>query len=174
MIKLLIRSLGILLILGNILSCNQKSQEQVAYDAFYQLLRESPVDQARYRQLYNDGHRIVIKVNNQLTDTTLARTTITYENPIIIEVDFLAIQQHHDNLVPVIAHELDHAWEATYQYGLPTFFALVAKQKEEQNLPWSERTFEKSAIQKENETRQYLLSHYPQEYRGMSSQRIIP
>lgn len=170
----LIYCLGILLILGSILCCKQKSQEQVVYDAFYQLLKESPADEARYRQLYNDGHRIVLKVNNQLNGATLARTTIKYNDPIVIEVDFLEIQKRRDKLVPVIAHELDHAWEAHYQYGLPAFFELVEKQKDEQHLPWSERTFERSAVQKENETRHYLLSKYPSEYVGMSPNRTMP
>ena len=172
--KICLYSLEILLTLGSIVSCKQKSQEQVIYNSFYKLLKESPADEARYRQLYNDGHRIVLKVNNQLNGLTLARTIVTYDEPIVIEIDYVEIQKRHDNLVPVIAHELDHAWEAHYQYGLPKFFELVAQQKDEQQLPWSERTFEKSAIQKENETRHYLLSKYSSEYIGMSDQRSMP
>jgi len=171
--RFLLLCASIICVVMTLVSCNQKQPEEVLYSSFYTLLKQSPVDEARYKQLYNDGHRIVFKTNNMLAGTTLARTTINYVDPILIEVDYMEIQKRHDNLVPVISHELAHAWEAHYQYGLQEFFKIVNEQKNEQHIPWQDRTFEKSAIAKENETRKYLLSHYPKDYVGMSPTRSL-
>lgn len=86
-----------------------------------------------------------------------------------IEVDVSKVGMKHDRLEPVIGHEINHVWDAYFKYGLEDFCAIVAR---EANLPWDQRTVEKSAIQAENELRAQLLKDFPKEYGGMAPTRV--
>ena len=105
----------------------------------------------------------------ELAGEVLAQTKVM-ESGAEITVDVRKVNAHNDRLEPVIGHEIYHIWEAYYVYGgVDPFSQLVANEKPINN--WQDRTFEKSAIARENELRRYLKAKYPKEYGTMSSTR---
>jgi hypothetical protein len=102
-----------------------------------------------------------------LNGLTLAATTVKSDSVHIV-FDWQEIRNKQERLEPVIAHEIAHAYEAYNVYGFENFVALVQHDKDK---PWGQRIVEKSAIALEDQTRAYLLEHYPKEFRGMSPHR---
>ena len=138
------------------LGCQSVSEEAQIQAAMENLLSKSPEDNRKF-------YKIPVPINwklENLRGTTLATTTI-YPDRVEIVFDWMEIRTKNSRLEFVIAHEISHAYDAFNKYGLEEFFKLVSSEKE---LPWAERTLEKSAIQQEDETRQYLRKNYPNEF----------
>lgn len=154
----------VLLILGG-LSCNRKSPQQKVQAALENLLAKSPEDNRKF-------HAIPVPLTwkiGTLQGTTLAATTINRGNA-SITFDWVEIVKNREQLEPVIAHELDHAYDAYVAFGVEEFISQVEADKE---LPWKDRTVEKSALAQENATRKYLLANYPSEFKGMLPERNV-
>jgi hypothetical protein len=98
-----------------------------------------------------------------------ARTHISETEDPWIEVDvFKVVTQKRDRLEPVLGHEIGHVYDAYFVYGVADFQAIVAR---EAQLPWDQRTVEKSAIAREDLIRQQLLRDHPEEYKHMPATR---
>jgi hypothetical protein len=69
-------------------------------------------------------------------------------------------------LEPVLAHEIIHINDARFKFGLEKFVSLVDSEK---NIPWHQRTVEKSAIEQEDSIRRALLA--TGNYKGMAASR---
>ncbi|MEI6388157.1 MAG: hypothetical protein WCQ50_16135 [Spirochaetota bacterium] len=152
---------GLLLIFS--LSCKPVPSEAQVQVAMENLWVKSPEDNRKL-------HAIPVPITWKMGDlkgTTLA-STIVYADRIEITFDWMEIKAKNERLEPIIAHEISHAYDAFNTYGIEEFFRLVA---EERGLAWADRTVEKSAIQQENQTRQYLIKNYPAEFKNMSPSR---
>lgn len=128
------------------------------------VLNDSYIVNSWYRDILNDKHKSIVIKNATLPGDIEATTTISdYSDP-VIEVDVFKVLQKHDRLEPVIGHEIFHVYSAYYLYGVQEFQQIVAR---EANLPWEERTVEKSAIEQEDIIRTQLIMHNPSRYKGM-------
>ena len=145
--------------------CKSVPAEAQVQTAMENLWTKSPEDN---RKLHAVPVPITWKMGD-LKGTTLAATTV-YGDRIEIVFDWREIQTKNERLEPVIAHEMSHAYDAFNTFGVGEFFRLV---EEEKGLAWAERTVEKSAIQQENQTRQYLIKNYPAEFKNMPPTRRI-
>jgi len=161
------RKLGLVLVLLiTVLTCRpQPTPEQQIQSALETLLQLSPVDNAKLQAITVP---ITWRLGN-LNGTTLAATTI-YQDRVEIVFDWQEIVQKRERLEPIIAHELDHVHDAYIVFGVGQFFALV---ESERDLPWKDRTLEKSALKQEAETRKFLLSQYPEKFKGMLPVRKV-
>ena len=127
-----------------------------------ELVLESPdiADKMKAIQAVTD----VVLTSGTLEGTTLAATTISIDGSdatIIVDVD--KVEKTHDRLEPVIGHELYHVWEAYYVYGGPDKFCnLVTSEKPIKQ--WYDRTYERSAILRENQLRSFLKAKFPSKY----------
>lgn len=109
--------------------------------------------------------------DGKLATGTLATTEIK-EDSATITVDVSQVLSTHDRLEPVLGHEIYHVWECYYIYGGATkFIALVNSEKP--NRDWADRSFEKSAIARENQLRVWLKTNFPAEYRTMRPSREL-
>jgi hypothetical protein len=151
------KALLVLIMMLMLVSCNTETPQQRIQRAMDNLWLKSPDDD---RKLHLIPVPITWTVGN-LEGLTLAATTIKPDSVHIV-FDWQEISNKHEWLEPIIAHEIDHCNDAYNVYGVEQFIGIVAGEKE---LPWQDRTVEKSAIGQENQTRRYLLQKYP-EYRG--------
>lgn len=95
-------------------------------------------------------------------------TTAVSEFGITIRVDLAKAEARREHLEPILAHELIHAHDALFVYGLPAFRAIG---EQDAGLPWAQRRLEKSAIQQENAFRAELRRRNPVKYRDMPARR---
>lgn len=147
-------------------SCKpQPTPQQQIQGALENLLALSPSDNAK---LAEDNIPISWKVG-MLSGDTLAATAI-YHDHAEITFDLNKINSKHERLEPVIAHELDHVHDAYKVFGVDKFISIAESEK---NLPWKERTLEKSALIQEDATREFLLKTYPSKFKGMASKRAV-
>jgi hypothetical protein len=100
-------------------------------------------------------------------DDVLGRTAV-FSDHAEITVDVFKVTQKHDRLEPVLGHEIFHVRDARRKYGIEEFCAIVAREKD---LPWGERTVEKSAKAQEDLLRKELLS--TGKYTGMAPTRDL-
>lgn len=157
--------LTLTLLVGLITCKPQPTPQQKIQSALEVLLQLSPEDNARF-------HQITVPITWSIGDlkgTTLAATTIYYDRAEIV-FDWQEIQLKRERLEPIIAHELDHIYDAFIVYGAPEFTLIVEKEK---SLPWKDRTVEKSALNKESQTRRFLLKTYPDKFKGMLPDRAV-
>lgn len=103
----------------------------------------------------------------ELPGATLASTYVTSETATII-IDIDKVNKVHDNLVPVLAHEIYHTRDAFLLRSPAEFIALVDGEK---GLPWGSRTVEKEAIMAEDLLRAKLLKQDPKAFNGMAYSR---
>lgn len=144
-------------------SCKSTPPTAQIQSAMDNLWLKSPEDNQRL-------HQIPVPISwstGDLKGLTLAATAVRSDS-IHITFDWNEIQSKHERLEPIIAHEIDHAYEAYNVYGYDQFVQIV---EQERVKPWNQRTVEKSAISLENQTRRLLLKTYPKEFRGMSPYR---
>ena len=134
--------------------------------ALANLVSESPTNKDYYDALVKKGFVIHDGIIDK--DKDLAHTDVRSDGSVTITVDANEVLKFRDRLEPIIAHELQHAYDALVTYGVDKFIEIANSEK---NLPWEKRTLEKSAIEWENLTRQYLLATYKKEYSGMASTR---
>ena len=146
-------------------SCRSTPPAQQIQTAMDNLWAKSPEDNER---LHAIPVPIVWKMG-QLSGQTLAATYVTPDS-ITITFDYTKIRKKNETLEPIIAHEVAHAYDAFNTYGVYRFISIV---DQERNLPWAERTVEKSAISQENRTRRYLIQQYPKEFKNMLPYRKI-
>jgi hypothetical protein len=97
----------------------------------------------------------------------LATTSVSVDG-ITIQVDLAKAEAKREHLEPILAHELIHAHDALFVYGLPAFRAIG---EQDAGLPWAQRRLEKSAIQQENALRSELRRRNPVKYRDMPARR---
>lgn len=102
-----------------------------------------------------------------LPEGVLGRTLVT-ETGAQVTVDTHQVIQRRDRLEPVIGHELIHIHDARFKFGMPQFIEIVSK---ERDLPWDQRTVEKSAIEQENQLRKELIA--TGRYKGMPETRQL-
>lgn len=160
-IKLCVSALMVMLLV----TCKTQTKEQQIQSALENLLQLSPADNAKLKAI---PVPISWKIGD-LKGTTLAQTAIFHDR-VEITFDWNEISLKHERLEPIIAHELDHAYDAYIIFGVDRFITIVG---EEKALPWRDRTLEKSALKQEAETRQFLLKSYPEKFKGMKSERSI-
>lgn len=97
----------------------------------------------------------------------LATTSVSVDG-ITIRVDLAKAEARREHLEPILAHELIHAHDALFVYGLPAFKAIG---EQDAGLPWAQRRLEQSAIQQENAFRAELHRRNPVKYRDMPARR---
>lgn len=116
-------------------------------------------------------HTTITLTAKDLPGDILAQTRITTGSA-EITVDVRKVKLRRDRLEPVIGHEIYHVWEAYYVYGgVDSFCTIVNTEKPTKN--WWDRSYEKTAIVRENSLRQYLKEHYYKDYVSMSSTREL-
>ena len=133
--------------------------------ALSNLISESPDCKALYSSL--SGVQLQAGIIEKNGD--LAHTEVKSDGSITITVDVNEVSKYHDRLEPVIAHELLHAYDAL-TLGIDKFIEIANSEK---SKDWKERSLEIHAIAWENTTRQYLIAHYPKEYRSMRPTRQL-
>lgn len=113
----------------------------------------------------------VIITNDTLPGEVLAQTSINEDaSTIIVDVDKVTLKK--DRLEPVIAHEIFHVWEAYYIYGGIDKFTVLVNSEKETSI-WENRSYEKTAIARENALRKYLKDSFSKEYRSMPITREL-
>jgi hypothetical protein len=148
-----------------ILGCKSLPPSVQIQNAMDNLWICSPEDNKRF-------HQIPVPITwsvGDLQGLTLAATTVRSDSVHIV-FDWNEIQLKRERLEPVIAHEIDHAYEAYNVYGFDQFVSLVNQERDKQ---WGQRTVEKSAIELENQTRRFLIKTYPSQFKGMLPYRQI-
>jgi hypothetical protein len=143
----------------------QPTPQQQIQTALETLLQLSPADNARLKAI---PVPITWKIGD-LKGNTLAQTAIFHDRA-EITFDWNEINLKREKLEPIIAHELDHAFDAYIVFGVDRFISIV---DEEKDLPWKDRTLEKSALKQEAETRKFLLKTYPEKFKGMRPERPV-
>jgi hypothetical protein len=99
-------------------------------------------------------NKTVVFVPGTLKDSVLAQTSVT-EDGAVITVDVSKVYRAHDNLMPVLAHEIYHARDCFLITGLPGFCEKVVRDKD---LPWHERELEQMAMNAEDNIRTKLIA----------------
>ena len=145
-------------------SCNLATPEKKVQNALENLVRKSPEDAVKLSQV---SIPITWRVG-ELKGATLAVTIVNHDK-IQMVFDVQEAAKRSERLEPVISHEIAHAYDASVTYGVGAF---IAKVEEDKNKPWAERELERSAVSHEDRTRATLLTHYPDEFRGMSPHRL--
>lgn len=145
--------------------CNKTvPPEKKLEQAQVSLLQDCPVMNDMYNNIQRDGYRVTIRVGT-LTGATEGSTWVS-ESEAVITIDVSRVGQAWDRLEPVLAHEIIHINDARYKFGMEKFISLVAAEKD---LPWDQRTVEKSAIEQEDFVRRALLA--TGRYKGMAPSR---
>jgi hypothetical protein len=140
--------------------------EKKLEEAKVRLFQNSPIMNDMYKYVQSGGYRVTIKVGN-LTGPTEGSTWIS-ENEAVITIDVSRVEQSRDRLEPVLAHEIIHINDARFKFGFERFISLVDSEK---NIPWHQRTVEKSAIEQEDYIRRALLA--TGNYKGMAPTREL-
>lgn len=91
----------------------------------------------------------------ELKNSTLATTEIT-NSTATVTVDIGKVHRAHDNLIPVLAHEIFHISQAHLDRGVDSFCSIVQRDK---NLPWDQRELEIGAVTYEDTLRASLLKN---------------
>jgi hypothetical protein len=144
-------------------SISDKTKVQTALE---NLLKESPENNSIYNVV---SAKFTIQDGVIDKQGDLAHTEVKSNGSITITVDVNEVSKYHDRLEPVIAHELLHAYDAL-TLGIDKFIEIANSEK---SKDWKERSLEIHAIAWENTTRQYLIAHYPKEYRSMRPTRQL-
>ena len=134
-------------------------------DAFTPIDQEAVLDKA-VNELYSvntDSKDIVDAIqktglsvtitNGTLAGDVLASTSVTGDGAAIM-VDCAKVARAHDNLLPVVAHEIWHSKECFIVKGLAEFIATVERDKDK---PWEDRELEQHAMAYEDELRPRLI-----------------
>lgn len=142
------------------------SENKEVHAAMRQLWKDNPES----LQILKDVHAKNIYLHVVMADlpeAELAITTVT-TNSAIITIDVGKINSVHDNIVPVLAHEIYHIRDAFLLMGVDVFIATAEKEK---SISWEYKTLEIMAIKAEDQLRQKLLKSNPASYKGMALSR---
>jgi hypothetical protein len=155
-----------LFMLGCIPPETYQTKNLEVHTAMKLLWKDNPDSLVILKDVHAKGIKIHISLGT-LPGATLASTSI-WTNSAIIIIDIDKVTKVHDNLVPVLAHEIYHTRDA-YLLGTPeSFIAIVEREK---NISWENRTVEAAAIKAEDALRLKLIKQDPQSFKGMAPSR---